>query len=220
MAWHYVRDAVVPGPLLLLSPPWVCACVHAQTNAEPILHSVRSRSEARRLAGRPLLAGIQGAVSEGYGRQYRHAPVDRKIHCPVSSGYRRYETPPCTRLSPRAASSRARNEVRRGLSAGGRWIRTLGPPYEDLVSNSLGKWQRARHNDRLRVHRRGFAVRPLLFLQQPARPVRSIEKQHPPSFRAGALPGMRHTAWHAGAGAGAADRDLVADLDVTSPLRT
>src|SRR3984893_1715347 len=62
MAWHYVGDAAVSGPLLLLAAPRVCPCVHAQADAEPILHSVRPRSEARRLAGRPLLAGVQGAV--------------------------------------------------------------------------------------------------------------------------------------------------------------
>src|SRR5438094_6609073 len=63
------------------------------------------------------------------------------------------------------------------------------------------------------VHRGEGAVRPLLLLQQPARPGRSIEKQHPPGFRAAVLPGMRHTAGHEGAGAGAADRDLLADLE-------
>src|ERR1700693_3752050 len=84
MAWHYVGDAAVSGPLLLLSPPRVCTCVHAQTDAEPILHSVRPRSEAGRLAGRPLLAGIQGAVFQRHGRQYRHRPVDRKIHCALA----------------------------------------------------------------------------------------------------------------------------------------
>src|SRR5271155_754871 len=30
MAWYYVGDAALPGPLLLLSPPRVCARVHAQ----------------------------------------------------------------------------------------------------------------------------------------------------------------------------------------------
>src|SRR3984893_12957048 len=84
MAWNYVGDAAVPRPLLLLSPPRVCARVHAQSDAEPILHSVRSRREARRLAGRTLLAGIQGAVLERHGRQYRRLPVDRKIHCAIA----------------------------------------------------------------------------------------------------------------------------------------
>src|SRR5438552_8956027 len=50
------------------------------------------------------------------------------------------------------------------------------------------------------VHRGEGAVRPLLLLQQPARPGRSIEKQHPPGFRAAVLPCMRHAAWHVGAG--------------------
>src|SRR5437762_5870267 len=63
------------------------------------------------------------------------------------------------------------------------------------------------------VHRGEGAVRPLLLLQQPARPGRSIEKQYSPGFRAAVLPGMRHAAGHEGAGAGAADRDLLADLE-------
>src|SRR5713101_3450782 len=62
-------------------------------------------------------------------------------------------------------------------------------------------------------HRREGAARPMLLLQQAARLGRRIEKQHPPGFRAGALPGMRHAAWHESAGAGAADRGLVADLE-------
>src|SRR5258708_2787996 len=60
-------------------------------------------------------------------------------------------------------------------------------------------------------HRREVAACPLLLFYQPACPGRSIEKQHAPGFRAGALPGMRHAARHEGTGAGAADRDLVAD---------
>jgi len=64
------------------------------------------------------------------------------------------------------------------------------------------------------VHRREFAVGPLLLVQQPARLGRNIEKQHPPGFCAGALPGMRHAAWHEGAGTGGADRDLVANQDL------
>src|SRR6267154_964297 len=51
----------------------------------------------------------------------------------------------------------------------------------------------------------------MLLLDQPARLGRRVEKQHPPGFRAGALPGMRHAARHEGIGAGAADADLVAD---------
>src|SRR6266478_6694451 len=63
------------------------------------------------------------------------------------------------------------------------------------------------------IHRCEFAAGPLLLFDQPARPGRSIEKQHAPGFRAGALPGMRHATRHEGAGARAADRDLVADLE-------
>jgi hypothetical protein len=52
-----------------------------------------------------------------------------------------------------------------------------------------------------------------LLFYQPACPGRSIEKQHAPGFGTGALPGVRYAAWHKGAGAGAADRDLIADLE-------
>ena len=56
------------------------------------------------------------------------------------------------------------------------------------------------------------------------RPVRCCSSINPPPcpecretararFRAGALPGMRHAARHECAGAGAADRDLIADLE-------
>src|SRR5213594_4030668 len=53
------------------------------------------------------------------------------------------------------------------------------------------------------VHRGEGAVRPLLLLQQPARPGRSIEKQYSPGFRAAVLPGMRHAAGRGGGGRGA-----------------
>src|SRR5436309_3977106 len=95
-----------------------------------------------------------------------------------------------------AASSPERNE-----DSERRWS-------DDLPAMALAQFGRL-----ALAHRREETVRPLLLLQQPARPGRSIEKQHPPGFRAGALPGMRHAAWHEGAGAGAADRDLVADLE-------
>src|ERR1700730_15031219 len=63
------------------------------------------------------------------------------------------------------------------------------------------------------IHRSESAACALLLFDQPACLGRSIEKQHTSGFRAGALPGMRHAAWHEGAGAGAADRDRVADLE-------
>src|SRR5216683_4020317 len=62
-------------------------------------------------------------------------------------------------------------------------------------------------------HRCEAAACPLLLFDQPACLGRSIEKQHASGFRAGALPGMRHAARHEGAGAGTADRDLIADLE-------
>src|SRR5258707_1683416 len=61
------------------------------------------------------------------------------------------------------------------------------------------------------AHRGEVALRAVLLLDQPARLGRRVKKQHPPGVRAGALPGMRHAARHEGIGAGAADRDLVAD---------
>src|SRR4051812_19304053 len=65
----------------------------------------------------------------------------------------------------------------------------------------------------VRIHRSEPAACALLLFDQPACLGRSIEKQHAPGFRAGALPGMRHAAPNEGAGAGAADRDISADLE-------
>src|SRR5437764_14180868 len=62
-------------------------------------------------------------------------------------------------------------------------------------------------------HHREAALGPMLLLDEPARLGRGVEEQHPPGFRAGVLPGMRHAARHEGAGPGAADRNLVADLE-------
>src|SRR5260370_35105040 len=55
-------------------------------------------------------------------------------------------------------------------------------------------------------HRREVAARSLLLLDQPPRLGRGIEKQHLAGFGPGALPGMRHAAWHEGHGAGPCDR--------------
>src|SRR5262245_41435247 len=63
------------------------------------------------------------------------------------------------------------------------------------------------------VHRREGAIRPLLLLEQTTCAGWSIEKQYPPGVRAGVFPGMRYPAWHEGAGAGAADREFVADFE-------
>ena len=76
---HHVGDAAVAGLLLLLRQPRFCACVDAQSHAQPLLHPVRPRHAAGGLAGRPLLGGIQGALSAGHGGRYRHRPVDREI---------------------------------------------------------------------------------------------------------------------------------------------
>ena len=62
----------------------LCARVDAHSDAEPLLHSVRSRNEAGRMAGRALLAGIQSAMSKGHGRQDYHRPV-RLAHQPHHS---------------------------------------------------------------------------------------------------------------------------------------
>src|SRR5271166_3561098 len=53
----------------------------------------------------------------------------------------------------------------------------------------------------------------MLLLDEPARLGRRIEKQHAAGLRADALPRMRHAAWHEGAGAGPADRNLAGDQE-------
>ena len=120
LARHHVGDAALSGDLLLLSQPRLCARLAAQSDAQPLLHPVRSRHQARRLAGRPLLGGIQGALSQRHGGQHRHRPVDRKIHraaaqfrlpsrC-VTARCSSPATPPisCRRPAPRASTSRSR----------------------------------------------------------------------------------------------------------------
>src|SRR6476620_3362615 len=54
----------------------VCACVHAQPNAQPLLYPVRPRYQAGGLAGPTLLAGIQDAMSKGDGRPDCHRAID------------------------------------------------------------------------------------------------------------------------------------------------
>src|SRR5438105_7626662 len=63
------------------------------------------------------------------------------------------------------------------------------------------------------THRREFAASPLLLFYQPACLGRGVEEQHPPGFRSGALPGVRHAARHEGNSAGATDCDLLADKE-------
>src|SRR5207302_2552396 len=89
MAGHHVTDAALPGSLLLLPQPRVCACVDAQPDAEPLLHPVRARHSPGGLAGRTLLAGIQDAMSAGHGREDRHRPLDREIDCALAQLRRR-----------------------------------------------------------------------------------------------------------------------------------
>jgi hypothetical protein len=61
------------------------------------------------------------------------------------------------------------------------------------------------------THLSESASGPLLFFYQSGRLGRSIERQHPASFRTASLPGMRHAAWNEGGGAGTADGQFVAD---------
>jgi 2-polyprenyl-6-methoxyphenol hydroxylase-like FAD-dependent oxidoreductase len=66
------------------TPPFpdLCYCYHSRGFA---LASMRSPMlPAGGLAGRTLLAGIQGAMSKGHGRQDCHGSVDRKINCTVA----------------------------------------------------------------------------------------------------------------------------------------
>src|SRR5437762_216875 len=61
------------------------------------------------------------------------------------------------------------------------------------------------------AHRCEIALSPVLLLDEAARLSRRVDKQDAAGVGAGALPGMRDIARHEGAGAGAADRDRVAD---------
>src|SRR5438093_1252660 len=92
MARHHVADAALPGPLLLLPQPRVCACLDAQPDAEPLLRPVRARHSPGGLAGRTLLAGIQGAMSAGDGREDRHRPLYRKINFALAQAYKTGDT--------------------------------------------------------------------------------------------------------------------------------
>src|SRR5213594_4138316 len=70
------------------------------------------------------------------------------------------------------------------------------------------------------VHRGEGAVRPLLLLQQPARPGRSIEKQHPPGFRAAVLQACGTPRGMKAQVPGPPTVTSSPILNVTSPLRT
>src|SRR5438046_6955583 len=59
-------------------------------------------------------------------------------------------------------------------------------------------------------HHREAALGPMLLLDEPACLGRGVEEQHPPGFRPGALPGMRHIARQEGARPRPADRDRLA----------
>src|ERR1700756_1616311 len=54
---------------------------------------------------------------------------------------------------------------------------------------------------------------PQSFLKKPRRPRPGIEERHGAGFGVSVFPGMRHAAWHEGAGARPTDRELVADLE-------
>jgi hypothetical protein len=75
------------------------------------------------------------------GDDHRGGADDRAHHAERPKQWERRGagriTPPPSWIAP--SSSRARNEVRRGLSAGGRWIRTLGPSQK----GSAGKVEQA-----------------------------------------------------------------------------
>src|SRR6516164_6288892 len=69
-----------------------------------------------------------------------------------------------------------------------------------------------RGSDVFRSKRLIRALQPLRLLEKPARPGRGIKEQHPRRLRTRVLPGMSEPARHEGAGAGTANRDLLADL--------
>jgi p-hydroxybenzoate 3-monooxygenase len=76
------------------TPPYpdLCYCYHSRGFAlasmrNPMLsrYYIQCDLDAQLgLARRPLLAGVQGAMSAGHGRQYCDRPVNRKIHCAVT----------------------------------------------------------------------------------------------------------------------------------------
>ena len=144
LARHHVGDAALSGDLLLLSQPRLCARLAAQSDAQPLLHPVRSRHQARRLAGRPLLGRIQGALSQRHGGQHRHRPVDRKIHraaaqfCLRADALRR--AVPGRRCRPYRAADRRQGPQPRGLGcflSVARADRSLSPQQDRLTSTAI-----------------------------------------------------------------------------------
>ena len=119
LARHHVGDAAVPGPLLLLSLARLCARLDAQPDAQPLLHPVRSRHRHRRLAGRPLLAGVQGALPAGDGGRDRDRAVDREIDRAAAQLRRRADAPrpavPRRRRRPHRAADRRQGAQPRGV---------------------------------------------------------------------------------------------------------
>src|SRR5690348_6322527 len=70
-----------------------------------------------------------------------------------------------------------------------------------------------RGSDIFRGKRLIGALQPLRLLEKPTRPGRGIKEQHPRRLGARVLPSVSEPARHEGAGARAADRDLLADLE-------
>src|SRR5262249_19019977 len=125
----------------------------------------------------------------------------------------------CRPMIRRAAAHRARGDDRPVLAPVMSTVAIYGLPsvtslgLERRRSDDLPAVTPAQLGRLALVHRRHGMVRPLLLLHQPARAGRNVEKQHTPGFSAAVLPRMRNAARHEGAGAGATDRDLVADLE-------
>ena len=99
--------------------PEICYCYHSRGFAlasmrNPMLSRYYIQcdldTQARGLAGRPVLAGISGALSKGYGGQYRHWALDRKVDraaaqlCRRADALRRAVS--CRRCRPHRAADR------------------------------------------------------------------------------------------------------------------
>jgi hypothetical protein len=134
-------------------------------------NAIAHRSTPRRRGSRPRAAADDAVID----RLHRRAIEDDLRFITVTTSVERgtrSATQPAGR-SGRARSSRAgphsarssravgcapESQVRSGLPAGGRRIRTLGPRKRDLFSNSLIKWQRVRHTHTKLCDRRNHQV--------------------------------------------------------------
>ena len=103
----------------MLSPPRLRAGLDAQSDAQPLLHPVRSRHPARGLAGRALLGRIQARCPRGHGGAHRHRAVDREIDRAAAQLRRRADAlrpaVPGRRCRPHRAADGSQGAQSRGL---------------------------------------------------------------------------------------------------------